>query len=316
MAKPKDIDVPEQSGKLAVVTGANSGIGFGVAGRLAGAGAEVVLAVRSVDKGEDAAQRIRAEHPHAVLSVERLDLSDLGSVAEFAAAMNERGRAVDILVNNAGVMAVPARKSTVDGFELQLGTNYLGHFALTGRLLPLLRAGSARVVTLSSGVSMIGRIDLDDLQGERRYGPWRAYSQSKLATLMFAFELDRRSRRFGWGLVSNAAHPGVTHTNLQSTGPNLGRARPSWTARLMERMPGIWQEIPQGALPTLYAVTSPRAIGGGYYGPDGFGELTGLPKTARVPRRARDEAVAARLWTVSESLTRVRFPTGQPLTQR
>jgi NAD(P)-dependent dehydrogenase (short-subunit alcohol dehydrogenase family) len=162
---------------------------------------------------------------------------------------------------------------------------------------------------------MIGRIDLTDLQSERRYGPWRAYSQSKLATLMFAFELDRRSRRFGWGLVSTAAHPGATHTNLQSTGPNLGRSRPSWTTRLMEGMPGIWQEIPQGALPTLYAVTSPLAVGGGYYGPDGFGELTGLPKAARVPRKARDESVAERLWTVSESLTNVRFPTGHALTR-
>jgi NAD(P)-dependent dehydrogenase (short-subunit alcohol dehydrogenase family) len=316
MAQAKDIEIPDQSGKLAVVTGANSGIGFGATQRLAGAGAEVVLAVRSLDKGEEAARRIRAEHPDAKLSVERLDLSDLGSVAAFAAAMSERTASIDILINNAGVMAVPTRKSTVDGFELQFGTNHLGHFALTGRLLPLLSAGSARVVTLSSGVSRIGRIALDDLQGERRYGPWRAYSQSKLATLMFAFELDRRSQRYGWGLLSNAAHPGATHTNLQSTGPNLGRRRPSWTARLMDRMPGIWQEIPQGSLPTLYAATSPHAVGGGYYGPDGFGELTGTPKAAKVPSRARDEAVAAKLWDASESLTNVRYPTNHALRNR
>ncbi|HZN71887.1 MAG TPA: SDR family oxidoreductase [Micromonosporaceae bacterium] len=311
MSKPKDIDIPDQTGKLAVVTGSNSGIGYGAATRLAGAGADVILAVRNVDKGVDAVRRIAAEHPGAQVTVEQVDLSSLDSVAEFADRMTRQGRPVHILVNNAGVMAVPNRMTTVDGFELQLGTNHLGHFALTGRLLPLLRAGSARVVSLSSGVARIGRINLDDLQSERKYRPWTAYGQSKLATLMFAFELDRRSRRYGWGIMSNAAHPGGTHTNLQSSGPGMGRKdnRAPLLTRLVERMPGLWQEIPQGCLPTLYAATSSDAVGGGYYGPDGFAEMTGLPRKAHVPRRAKDESVAERLWTTSEALTQVRFPT-------
>jgi NAD(P)-dependent dehydrogenase (short-subunit alcohol dehydrogenase family) len=311
VSNPKDIDIPDQTGKLAVVTGANSGIGFGTASRLAGAGAEVILAVRSVEKGEDAVRRLRAEHPSATLTVERLDLSSLDSVTELADRMSKKGRPIHILINNAGVMAIPTRMSTVDGFEQQLGTNYLGHFALTGRLLPLLREGSARVVSLSSGVSRIGRINLADLQSERRYRPWTAYGQSKLAMLMFAFELDRHSRRYGWGILSNAAHPGATHTNLQSAGPGMGRRgnRAPLFSRLVERMPGLWQDVPQGCLPTLYAATSPEAVGGKYYGPDGFAEMTGLPRVAQVPRRAKDEAVAERLWAASESLTHVRFPT-------
>jgi NAD(P)-dependent dehydrogenase (short-subunit alcohol dehydrogenase family) len=206
-------------------------------------------------------------------------------------------------------MTPPTRHTTADGFELQFGTNHLGHFALTGRLLPLLRKGNTpRVVTLSSTAARLGRINFDDLQWERRYRGIGSYGQSKLANLLFAIELDRRGDRHGWGILSAAAHPGATRTNLQSAGPNMGRAegRESPLMRLGNRLP-MWQEVPQGALPTLYAATSPEAEGGAYYGPDGFMELRGAPTTAIVPRRARDEATAARLWEVSEDLTKVRF---------
>jgi NAD(P)-dependent dehydrogenase (short-subunit alcohol dehydrogenase family) len=197
----------------------------------------------------------------------------------------------------------------VDGFELQLGTNYLGHFALTGRLLPLLRAASApRVVSLSSGVANFGRIDFDNLQGERHYGAWRVYAQSKLAMLLYARHLHALSARHGWGVFSAAAHPGASRTNLQTTGPAMGRDGLGRLERLSLRVPGMWQEAAAGALPTLYAATSPDARGGGYYGPAGFGELTGAPAPARIPRRGRDDATAERLWQVSERLTGVTYP--------
>lgn len=301
-----NIEVPDQTRKLALVTGANSGLGFGLARRLAGAGAQVVLAVRSPDKGEAAAQTIRAEFPRAMLTVEVLDLASLQSIQALVLRLNAAGQPLDILVNNAGVMAPPKRATTTDGFELQFGVNHLGHFALTAGLLPLLRqAGSARVVTMSSGVSHIGRIRFDDLQLERHYQPFVAYAQSKLANLLFAFELDRRSQAGGWGILSSAAHPGVTYTNLQITGPNMGTSKTdrSFGMRLSGRIPGLWQEVPQGCLPALYAATSPRAAGGAYYGPDGFLEMTGSPKLAWVPRQARDENVAGQLWQVSEQLT-------------
>ncbi len=310
---PNDIDIPDQTGTLAVVTGANSGIGFGVSQRLAAAGAMVILAVRNRDKGNQAAQAMRAAYPEAQVVVEQLDLASLASVEAFAGRLLTRDQPIHTLINNAGIMTPPTRHLTADGFELQLGTNYLGHFALTGRLLPLLRkAGSARVVTLSSLTNRIATINFDDLQSERGYRPQRAYGQSKLATLMFAMELNRRSLRSGWGIRSNASHPGATLTNLQTTGPTLGRGSSTLLERLgmlVTRMiPGFWQEIAQGALPTLYAATSPLAVGGGYYGPGGFAELTGMPAVARIPRRARNEQIAQQLWQVSEQLTNVSFP--------
>jgi len=303
-AKP-DIEVPDQSGKLALVTGANSGLGFGLARRLAAAGARVILAVRSPDKGEAAAQAIRAEFPLAALTVEALDLASLQSIRALAARLNAAGQPLDILVNNAGVMAPPRRATTADGFELQFGVNHLGHFALTTGLLPLLRqAGGARVVTMSSGVSHLGRINFNDLQSEKNYQPFLAYAQAKLANLLFAFELNRRSQAGGWGILSNAAHPGATYTNLQIAGPNMGTGKTSrgLTVRLTGLIPGLWQEVPQGCLPALFAATSPRAAGGAYYGPDGLFEMTGGPRLAWVPRQARDERVAAKLWQVSERL--------------
>ncbi len=311
-----DIAIPDQTGTLAVVTGANSGIGFGVSQRLAAAGAMVILAVRNTDKGNQAAQAIRADSPDAQVVVEQLDLASLASVEAFAARLLTRDQPIHTFINNAGIMTPPTRHITTDGFELQLGTNYLGHFVLTGRLLPLLRkAGSARVVTLSSLTNRIATINFDDLQSEHSYRPQRAYGQSKLATLLFAMELNRRSLRYDWGIRSNAAHPGATLTNLQTTGPTLGRGSSTLLERLGMRLtrmiPGFWQEIAQGALPTLYAATSPLALGGGYYGPGGFGELTGTPAPARIPRKAQDENTARRLWQVSEELTGVHFPLGQ-----
>ncbi len=311
-----DIDIPDQTGTLAVVTGANSGIGFGVSQRLAAAGAVVILAVRNTDKGNQAAQAMRAASPDAQVVVEQLDLASLASIEAFADRLLTRDQPIHTLINNAGIMTPPTRHITTDGFELQFGTNYLGHFALTGRLLPLLRkTGSSRVVTLSSLTNRIGTINFDDLQSEHSYRSQRAYGQAKLATLLFAMELNRRSLRSGWGIRSNAAHPGATLTNLQTTGPTLGRGSSTLLERLgmqVTRMiPGFWQEIPQGALPTLYAATSSLAVGAGYYGPGGFGELTGMPAAARIPRKAQDENTARRLWQVSEELTRVHFPLGQ-----
>jgi NAD(P)-dependent dehydrogenase (short-subunit alcohol dehydrogenase family) len=309
-SKVKDIDIPDQDGKLAVVTGANSGIGLETARRLAMANAQVVLACRNATKAAEAVADIRESTPHARVVAEPLDLSSLESVQELAALMVTRDQPIDILVNNAGIMAVPTREETKDGFELQFGTNVLGHFALTGRLFPLLRRAAApRVVTLSSTAARIGRMDFDDLQSERRYNPWRAYGQSKLADLLFAKELARRSATHGWGLLSAAAHPGSTHTNLQSTGRSAGGKEGKGLIGLVMRFPGVSQLPPQGALPTLYAATSPEAENGGYYGPDGFQEMNGLPAPAHVPKRARRDADAARLWDAASELTGVRFPT-------
>src|SRR5258707_1245322 len=226
--------VPDLSGKLVVLTGSNSGLGCGVARRLSAAGADVVMAIRNRVKGEKAIEEIRTTVPDAKLSIKSLDLSSLASVAALGEQLNAEGRPIDILINNAGVMTPPERDTTADGFELQFGSNHLGHFALTAHLLPLLRAAQrARVVSLSSlAASQRAKIHFDDLQFEKSYAPMSAYGQSKLAVLMFARELDKRSRAGGWGIVSNAAHPGLTKTNLQSAGPSYGREKPA----LMERL--------------------------------------------------------------------------------
>lgn len=323
----RNIAIPDQSGRLAVVTGANSGIGYHTARLLALAGAEVVLAVRNGAQGEAAADRIRANAPTTgPVSVATVDLANLESVASFADVLLERGRPVDLLVNNAGVMAVPTRHTTKDGFELQFGTNHLGHFALTGRLLPLLRAATApRVVTVSSLAARLGRIDLGNLNAEHSYRPWPAYNASKLANLLFAQELQRLSDRQRWGILSAAAHPGLSRTNLVNSGPRLGRqaspggqaspGRPWSLGRQSNRVAGLVMRFPmgsqsaeQGALPSLLAATGARVVGGGYYGPGGPFEIVGAPSTARLPRQATDLAMAARLWTASEQLTGVGFP--------
>jgi NAD(P)-dependent dehydrogenase (short-subunit alcohol dehydrogenase family) len=300
--------IPDQRGRLAVITGANSGIGFETAKALAMAGAEVVLATRSAEKGEAAAAEIRAATPAAVVTREPLDLASLASVAAFAERRRRDGRAIDLLVNNAGIMAIPRRRLTADGFEMQLGTNFLGHFALTAQLLDLLRAAPApRVVTVSSAAAMApARIHLDDLQLERGYRAWRAYAQSKLATLLLALELDRRSRAAGWGLLSAASHPGASRTNLQSTGPRDGAGgdRPS-ISELIMRIPGVSQTAAEGALPTLFAATAPGVQGGDYFGPSRHLGMVGPPAPARLPRRARDQETAAALWNAAETLTGV-----------
>jgi NAD(P)-dependent dehydrogenase (short-subunit alcohol dehydrogenase family) len=305
--------VPDLSGRLAVVTGSNSGLGFGLARRLSAAGADVVVAIRNRAKGEAAIDEIRATVPNAKLTIKPLDLSSLAGVAALGEELNADGRPIDILVNNAGVMTPPQRDSTTDGFELQFGSNHLGHFALTAHLLPLLRAADqARVVSLSSLAARRGRIHFDDPQFEKSYTPMQAYGQSKLAVLMFARELDRRSKEAGWGIVSNAAHPGLTKTNLQISGPSRGRAKPSTMERLYtlswRLTPFLWQEIDEGILPALYAATSPQAEGGAFYGPHGIYEAAGGGVTAaKVPAPARDDADCRQLWEISERLTGVNY---------
>ena len=300
-----DTTVPDLTGRLAVVTGANSGLGFGLTGRFVEAGAEVVMAVRNREKGEDARTRLLERHPTATLRLLDLDLSSLDSVRAAAHSLLEEDRPLDLLVNNAGIMAVPELERTEEGFELQFGSNHLGPFALTGQLLPaLVRADAPRVVSTSSLAANAGRWQWENLNAEQGYSAWGAYGLSKLANLSFARELQRRSDAHGWGLMSTAAHPGGTLTNLQTTGPRRGVApserRQRFTARIM-------QSVEVGVLPSLYAATSPDAVPGGYYGPKGFLEVRGEPAPARIPRPARDRAAEARLWAVSERLTGVRF---------
>ncbi|MEW9528337.1 SDR family oxidoreductase [Microbispora sp. NPDC049125] len=305
-----DLSVPDLTGKLAVVTGASDGIGLGLAVRLAQAGADLVLPVRNPVKGNAAVTRIHAAAPGAVVGLRELDLASLDSVAALADKLNAEGRPVHILVNNAGVMTPPTRHTTADGLELQFGTNHVGHMALVGRLLPLLRAGQARITTMSSSAARTGKIDWEDLQSERKYSPIRSYGMSKLANLIFGLELDRRSQAAGWGIVSNVAHPGTTLTNLYASGPNMGRQRPSPHEAIMKRLfrLGLFvQTVDKGMLPALYAATSPNAQGGRFYGPDGLGQFTGAPTELAVYKRARDEAAAARLWDVSERLAGVTF---------
>ncbi len=293
-------DLPDQHDRMALITGANSGIGFEAALSLARAGARVIMACRDTAKGETAAQRIRAGVPESEVDVARLDLASLESVRVFAESYPHEH--LDLLINNAGVM-VPPHQITVDGFELQLGTNHLGHFALTGRLLDkLLATPNARVVTVSSNAHKFGRINFDDLQSERSYQRWRAYGQSKLANLLFAFELDRRLRATQANLLSVAAHPGYAATNLQFA------ATPSRVERLgsvvLNRV--VAQDAEHGALPTLYAATA-DIPGGSFVGPDGFQEMRGQPKLVKATRAAQDPEMAARLWDVSEQLTGVHF---------
>ncbi|MEJ7647574.1 MAG: SDR family oxidoreductase [Nakamurella sp.] len=295
--------VPDQTGRLVVVTGANSGTGKEAARRLAAAGASVVMAVRTPAKGEQARAEILADNPAADLEVRRIDLSDLASVAAFADTLIEDGRPLSTLVNNAGVMAPPTRNTTVDGFELQFGSNFLGAFALTTRLLPLvLSADAPRIVTMSSGMANMGKIDFDDLQWERRrWSPMRSYAQSKLADLMMTLELARLVDARGWNVRSIAAHPGFTRTNLQSAGASLGRDKPKRSIVDLPLLPS--QDVQQGAEPLLFAAADPAAVHGGYYGPGGRFGLVGPTASSKIPRRAQNLAVASRLWAEAERLT-------------
>jgi NAD(P)-dependent dehydrogenase (short-subunit alcohol dehydrogenase family) len=297
-------DIPSQSDKLAVVTGSTGGLGFETALVLAQSGAEVLLTGRNDAKGRDAVAKIRSRMPGAKVSYETLDLASLASVSDFAKRFAAGHSSLDLLINNAGVMALPTRQTTADGFEMQFGTNYLGHYALTAQLLPLLRRGhEPRVVSLSSIAHRTGFLHFNDLQGERLYSPWKAYNQSKLAMLMFALELQRRSDAGGWNLISTAAHPGWARTDLITNGPGSGLF--SFASQFVA--PLLSHSAESGALPTLFAATSQQAKGGGYYGPNGLSELKGSPAPARISLQAKDAAAAARLWDISGQLTRVSF---------
>jgi NAD(P)-dependent dehydrogenase (short-subunit alcohol dehydrogenase family) len=290
--------IPDQSGRTALITGASSGLGLAAATELARHGATVVLACRDQQKGAAARERVQAAAPDATVEVEQLDLAELASVAALCARMRARADGLDVLINNAGVMA-PPRRQTADGFELQLGTNHLGHFALTAGLLELMEGrGHARVVTVSSNAHKMGSFDFEDLQSERGYRRWSAYGRSKLANLSFALELDRRLRAAGSSISSLAAHPGYAATNLQfAAPPALDRIVMLFTNML------VAQSAEMGSLPLLYAATDPEAEGGSYIGPDGPGEFRGHPHLATPSAAARDERLAARLWEASEELT-------------
>ncbi|MCI1017503.1 SDR family oxidoreductase [Microbacterium sp. C5A9] len=300
--------IPAQHGARAVITGASDGIGLHIASRLAAAGAEIVLPVRSREKGEAAIERIRRVVPDASLSLRDLDLASLESVGALAATLRAEDTPISILINNAGVMTPPTRRTTADGFELQFGANHLGHFALVGGLLPLLAEGKARVVSQISIAADSGAINWDDLHWERSYNGMRAYSQSKIAFGLFGRELDRRSRAEGWGIRSLLSHPGVAPTNLLAAQPDLGRATQTGSRRIIEALSrrGVLVGTPETAgLAALYAATAPDAVGGGFYGPSGIGHLGGGPGPQKLYSRLRDDAAAARIWRVSEELTGV-----------
>ena len=299
-------DIPPQAGRTVVITGANSGIGYEAARQLAAKGAHVVLACRDQAKGRGAIESITAAQPSASVELMELDLADLGSIRRFVAAARAACPALHVLSNNAGEMAIP-RRTTRDGFEMQFGTNHLGHFALTGLLLErLLTTPGARVVTVSSGAHKFGVMHWNDLQGERSYGSWRAYGQSKLANLLFTYEMQRRLATAHAELISVACHPGYAATNLQAAGPrmqgsSIGEAVWGFTNRLLA------QSAAMGALPTLYAATAPDVRGGDYIGPDGLGEQWGHPKKVRSNARSHDPEAQRRLWEISEQLVGVRY---------
>lgn len=296
--------IPQRNDGLAVITGSTEGIGYEDALALSSAGWNVIMMGRNAQKGAEAIAKIRQINPNSKVRFEKIDLADLSSIKSFASKMISKGEAINLLINNAGVMTPPDRLETVDGFELQFGTNHIGHFALTAQLLPLLRkAPNARVVTVSSIANRAGAINFDDLQSKSSYAPGKAYSQSKLANLMFALELQRQSEKHGWGITSIAAHPGVSRTNLLITG--AGR----WSAAGMTRtfLPFLFQPSAQGALPTLFAATAPEAKGGVYYGPDKMSETRGLPTIAKIPVQAQNLHVSLKLWEVSQKLAKVEF---------
>ncbi|PRY70021.1 NAD(P)-dependent dehydrogenase (short-subunit alcohol dehydrogenase family) [Glaciihabitans tibetensis] len=308
---PIDIIIPDQSGKRAVVTGGSDGIGLRIATRLAAAGAEVILPVRNLRKGEAAAARILANAPSAAVSLRHLDLASLESVAALGEVLRGEGNPIHLLINNAGVMTPPERQTTVDGFESQFGTNYLGHFALVSHLLALLRAGNARVTSQVSVAANQGAINWDDLNWERRYHGMRAYSQSKIAFGLFGLELNRRSEANGWGISSNLSHPGVAPTSLLAARPELGRGADTREIRTIRWLSarGVLVGTPEtAALPALYAATSPDAHAGRFYGPNGLGHVGGAPAEQKLFSRLRSEDESRRIWETAEELTTARFP--------
>jgi NAD(P)-dependent dehydrogenase (short-subunit alcohol dehydrogenase family) len=301
MAKWTAADIPSQQGRVAVVTGANSGIGLETASELAAHGAHVVMAARNLDKAKTAAALIGQRHPGASVSLQQLDLSSLDSIHAAAAQLLKDHQQIDLLINNAGVM-FPPKSTTKDGFELHFGTNHLGHFALTGLLLDrLLAVAGSRVVTVSSAAHRWGRIHFDDLQWQRSYSRLGAYGQAKLANLLFTYELQRHLT--DTETIAAAAHPGLSSTDIDRTTPFLMRTfiTPG-PFRVMAQTP------PMGALPALRAATDPGVSGGQYYGPGGLGEVRGYPKLVTSSARSHDAELAKRLWTASEGLTGVKFP--------
>jgi len=298
-------DIPDLTGRTAIVTGANSGIGLVTAEELAAHGAQVTLAVRDVQRGRTAADQIRSRYPQAHVEIGNCDLANLTSVRDFASVwVDQHSQGLDLLINNAGVMAIPRRESA-DGFEMQLATNHLGHFALTGLLLGTI-SDKGRIVNVSSGAHRMGRMKFDDLMGERRYSPWSAYGQSKLANLLFTNELSRRLSQEGSSVLALAAHPGYAATNLQSVGPTMSGSKVQGAlTSLANRL--IAQSPEMGALPTLYAAVQPGLSGGDYIGPSGLGETRGHPRSVGMSAAARDPLDAKRLWDVSEDLTGVRY---------
>ncbi|MDF1705317.1 MAG: SDR family oxidoreductase [Aeromicrobium sp.] len=308
MPRTFDLPIPDLTGRRALVTGGSDGMGVGIVSRLAAAGAEVLVPVRNRGKGEAAAAQIRAEHRDARITLPDLDLSSLASVEALAEALLAEGEPIHLLINNAGVMNPPERQTTADGFELQLGTNHLGHFALVGRLLPLLQAGQARVTSQSSIAARGGAISWEDLNGEKSYDSMKAYRQSTLAIGLFGIELARRSQARGWGITSNVSHPGVAPTSLLAARPELGRSEDTREVRMirwLSRRGVLVGTVESATLPALLAATSPAAKDGGFYGPQGIGGTGGKPGETRLWKSLGNTADAARLWEVSEELTGV-----------
>lgn len=302
--------VANQSGRRFIVTGANSGTGKEATRRLAAAGAEIIMAVRTPAKGEAARDEILQQVPHAQLEVRRIDLADLASVREFAAGVVADGRPLHVLVNNAGVMSPPDRLLTADGFELQWGSNFLGPFALTNLLLPtLLAADQPRVVTMSSGTAAYGKIRINDLQWVNGYNPMTSYAQSKLADLLMGMRLAQVATERGWSLRSTMAHPGYTRTNLQTAGANLGSGRSTLMSQLTSRFDVVpSQEVETGAEPLLFAATDAEATNGGYYGPGGRFGLVGPTAPAKIYRSAQGPSLPSAVWAIAASQTGTDLP--------
>ena len=309
MPKPLDIHVPDLTGKLALITGASDGVGLEIAARLARAGADLIMPVRNQRKGEAAVADIRKRTPGTGIRLLPLDLTSLASVAALTGTLRADGRPIDILIANAGVMNPPTRQVTEDGFELQLATNHLGHFALVAQLLPLLIEARARVTSQVSIAADQGAVNWDDPNWDRGYDPMKAYSSSKIAFGLFAMELQRRSDAAGWGIRSTLSHPGITPTNLLSAQPGMGRPRDTTAVRVIRAMSrwGILVGTPSSAaLSAVYAATSRDARGGHLYGPRGFRHLSGPPAEQPLYSRLQSEADGRRVWELSAQLTGVR----------
>ncbi|QCQ16427.1 SDR family oxidoreductase [Microbacterium sp. RG1] len=307
------LDVPDLTGRRALVTGGSDGIGLRIAARLARAGAEIVLPVRNRTKGDAAAARIRSDAPRARVTLHDLDLASLASVSALGEELRAEGAPLHLLINNAGLMSPPSRQLTADGFEAQWGTNHLGHVALVAELLPLLREGRARVVSQISVAAASGRIRWDDLNAERSYDAMTSYRQSKIALGLFARELQRRSVTHDWGIVSVLSHPGVAPTSLLAARPELERDADTGGVRLIRWLSarGLFVGTPESAaLPALLAATSPDVVGGHLFSPSGPGRVGGAPAEQRLYRPLRDDDDARRVWAVSQELTGAMFPTG------